>query len=219
MTDNETDLKPDAGESTVQWVQHHRRQLTIGATFVFLIGGGLWFSRAAQVRKEVFAARELAVARFAAVSGNLQLAASDLTAIVTTYGRTPAGEEAVILLANVYLQQNRPELAVAQLQRLLSAGAAAEFRGPANGMLGKAFEGLGQYGDAADAYAAGAAATPYDQLEHELLLDQARAAVAAGDPAQAIAVYQAIIDEDDTSQAAAEAVFRMAELGSLPTGR
>jgi predicted negative regulator of RcsB-dependent stress response len=215
VTDKET-LKPDAGDRAVQWVQHHRRQLTIGATFVFLIGGGFWFTRAAQVRKEEFAARELAQARFAAVSGNLALAASDLNTIITTYGRTPAGEEAVVLLANVYLQQNQPELAVAQLQRLLTAGVRAGFEGPANGMLGKAFEGLGQFGDAADAYAAAAAATPYSQLKGDLLLDQARAAVAAGDTAQALAAYQSIIDEDDMSQAAAEAIFRMAELGTLP---
>ncbi|MCZ6754413.1 MAG: tetratricopeptide repeat protein [Gemmatimonadetes bacterium] len=213
-----TVTRPDAADLAVQWVTVHRRRLTIGATFVFLIGGGFWFTRAAQIRKDDFAARSLSQARFAAISGNLQLAASDLTGIITTYGRTPAGQEAVILLANVYLQQAQPQLAVAQLQQLLSVGTKPQFEGPANDMLGKAFEEAGQYDDAAVAYAAAAAATPYDMLQADLWLDEARAALAARDTARAIAAYRSIIEEDDESVAAAEAVFRLAELRTLQGG-
>ncbi len=53
----------EAGDRTVDWMTHHRRQLTIGAVTLFLVGGGVWCTQAAQVRKENFAARDLSQAR------------------------------------------------------------------------------------------------------------------------------------------------------------
>ncbi len=36
-----------AGDQAVEWMTHHRRQLTIGAVTLLLVGGGVRFSQAA----------------------------------------------------------------------------------------------------------------------------------------------------------------------------
>ena len=175
----------------------------------------MWFTRTAQIRREEFASRELSQARVAAESGNLQLAASDLSRVIGTYGGTSAGQEAVLLLANVHLQQSQPDLAVSELQTFLSSRSVGAFESPAAALLGGALEELGRFGEAADAYQRAAQASPYDQIRSLYVMDHGRAATLAGDTTRAAAAYQSLIDEDEESAAASEAKFRLAELGRL----
>ncbi len=202
----------DAGDRAVDWMTHHRRQLTIGAVTLFLLGGGVWFTQAAQVRKENFAARELSQARTAADAGNFQLAASDLNRIIGTYGRTPAAQEAVLLLANVHLQQGQAALAAAELQDFLDGGPQREFSAPAAGLLGSAFEDLGDFSRAADAYQRAADAIPYAMIRSRYLMDVGRAASTGGDTARAVAAYERIIEDSTDPGAVTEAKFRLAEI-------
>ncbi len=212
MSEREHSVGSDAGDRAVQWVVHHQRRVMVVAATAFLIAGGVWFTQSARVRRETFAARELSQARGAAESGNLQLAASDLGRIITTYGKTGAGQEAVILLANVHLRQSQPELAVSELRDLLSRGVEPHLRGPAAGLLGTALEEMGRFREAADAFEQAADNIPYGFIRGPFLMDLARTAAAGGDTGRAAATYEAIIADDENSQAAAEAKFRLAEL-------
>ncbi len=205
-------LGSETGDRAVEWVTHHRRQLTIGAMTLFLLGGGVWFTQAAQVRKEEFAARELSQARTAAGAGNFQLAASDLTRVISTYGRTPAGQEAVLLLANVHMQQGQAALAVAELQDFLDGGPQREFVAPAAGLLGNALEELGDFGRAGDAYQRAADAMPYVMIRSQYLIDLGRVASTDGDLARAVAAYERVIEDDEDPAAVTEAKFRLAEI-------
>lgn len=203
----------DAGDRAVEWVTQHGRRITIGAAAVVLLGGGFWFTREARVRKENFASRELSQARTAAGAGNFQLAASDLGRIVSTYGRTPAGQEAMLLLANVRLQQGQAALAVAELQEFLGGNPQREFAGPAAGLLGKALEELGDFSRAADAYQQAADAVGYSMIRSQYLIELGRVAWTAGDTARAAAAYERVIEENEDDLAAVtEAKFRLAEM-------
>ncbi len=201
-----------AGDRAADWMTHHGRQLTIGAVALFLVGGGVWFTQTAQVRKENFAARELVQARTAVDAGNFQLAASDLNRLIGTFGRTPAAQEAVLLLANVHLQQGQAALAAAELQDFLKGGPQREFSAPAAGLLGSALEDLGDFSRAADAYQQAADAIPYAMIRSQYLMDLGRAASTGGDIARAAAAYERIIEDNEDPQAVAEAKFRLAEI-------
>jgi TolA-binding protein len=225
VTKKEKDTKPagseqqphahigsDAGDRAVEWVAHHQRQLTIGAVAIVLLGFGVWFTRETQIRKQEFAARELSQARVAAGAGNFQLAASDLTRIIASYGNTPAGQEAVILLANVHMQQQQPGLAVAELQDFLDGGPQREFVAAAAGLLGSALEEMGDLGRAADAYSQAVEATPYGLIRADHLLNVARVAWAMGDTTRAAAAFERVIEENEDAGAVTEATFRLAEM-------
>ncbi len=203
----------DAGDRAVEWVTQHSRRIAIGAAAVVLLGGGVWFTREARVRKENFASRELSQARTAAGAGNFQLAASDLSRIVSTYGRTPAGQEAMVLLANVRMQQGQTALAVAELQEFLGGSPQREFVGPASGLLGMALEELGDFSRAADAYQQAADAVGYSMIRSQYLIELGRVAWTAGDTARAAAAYERVIEENEDDLAAVtEAKFRLAEM-------
>lgn len=178
-----------------------------------VIAAGIWFTISARERRERFAAGELNQARAAVEAGNLQLAASDLSRIVTDYGGTPGGQEAAILLSRVQLQMGQPEVAAAQLRQFLELGPADQFLAQAHGLLGGALEELGQFGEAAAEYARGADASAYELIKADLLLDAGRAAGLAGDAPMAERMYQRVIDEiEEDPGSVSEAQIRLAEL-------
>ena len=212
MSTKQESVGSDAGDRAVHWFAQNRRRVTIGGSIAVLIGGGAWFTRSASVRQEMFAEGELSQARVAAQSGNLQLAASDLGRIINLYPKTGPGQEAVILLANVHLQQSQPELAVSELRDLMSRGPESHLESPAAGLLGNALEELGRFAEAADAYDQAADGVGYDYIRSMYLMEVGRAAGLAGDTGRAAGAYETIIDEDQDAATVGEATFRLAEL-------
>ena len=197
----------------IQWVQQKQRYLTGVGLLLAVVAGGIWFTVSARERRERFAAGQLNQARGAVDAGNFQLAASDLSRLVTDYGATRAGQEGAILLARVQLQMGQPEVAVAQLRTLLSQNPAEQFVAQGQGLLGSALEQMGQFGAAADAFVQAANASRYELIKAELLLDAGRAATLAGDTERAASLYQRVIDEitEDAGSVSAAQV-RLSEL-------
>ncbi len=203
----------DPAARVVEWMKANKRLLIIVGTVIFLVASSVLFVRAARIRKETLAERELQQARVSVDAGNLPLAANDLSRIVSTYGNTPAAEEAELLLARVRLLQGQPDLAIAGLRSLIEAGPRQHFLGPANWLLGAAYEDAGRFTEAAKAYEAAVEATPYNHLKAQWLLDVGRSYAIAGDTSLALQAYQTIIDDHSDAPSAIEARVRIAELG------
>jgi tetratricopeptide (TPR) repeat protein len=203
----------DRAEQVVAWTKANQRRLTIVGGALLVIAGGIWFGVSAKTRKENFARRELDAARIAAESGNLPLAANDLSRVASTYGGTRAGQEAVVLLSQVRLLQAQPEVAVNELRAFIADRPQPQYRGPAYAALGTALEDLGRFGEAGQAYEDGARATEYPLVAARFLLDAGRAYMMAADSASALRIYQQILRDHGDSGAASEARLRMAELG------
>ena len=201
----------------VDWVRNNRRTALIGAVVIALIAGGTWFWWTARERREAFAERALGSARSSAEAGNLPLASSDLARLISTYGGTRAAQEATLLLSQVRLLQNQAPMAVGELRKFVASGPRSEFRGPANGLLGAALEEAGQTGDAAKAYEAAAAATPYRGVKAQYLVDAPRSYTIAGDTATAAKIYEQLIRDFKDQSSAVEAQVRLAEIRPLLT--
>lgn len=182
------------------------------AASLAVVLGAVWFVSTARERKERFAARALDEVRGAAQAGNLLLAASDLSRLLTTYGETAAADQAVILLAQIRLLQDNPSQAATELRQALERGMREQFRAPALGLLGAALENLGNFRDAGEAHERAAQASWYEYLKAHFLNEAGRAFSAAGDTARAVAAYRRVIDEFGDSPGAAEAGVRLAEL-------
>jgi len=197
----------------VEWTKSHRNPLIAGAAIVVVVAASVWFMVTAQQRKEVFAAAGLSNARAIADAGNLALAASDLSQLVLTYGGTAAGEEAVILLAQIRLSEGQTESAIEELSRFIESGPSDQFRAAAYGLLGNSLDQAGRYAEAADAFRNAASAAWYDFLRAEYLIEVGRLSELAGDTSAAVAAYEDVItnlpDEDESVIAAR---VRLAEL-------
>jgi tetratricopeptide (TPR) repeat protein len=198
-------------ERLVAWVKGHRRASSWIAAVVVVAAVLLVWTLASNRRSEAVAGRQLQGARYAYDNQNLPLAASELSRIVENYSGTNAAAEARLLLAQVRLSQGQAEQALAVLQDFApSAGAA--YRAQALGLLGAAYETLGRFREAAEAYEAGAGRARLDFLRAQMLADAGRAWTTAGDTTKAVADYRRIVKELSKTPAVTEAKVRLGEL-------
>lgn len=221
MTKEPTAATPQAEEqdrleNLVKWVRSNERPVAVVGVVVALAAFGVWYAIAAKERREAFARRELAQARVSADAGNLPLASSDLSRIVSSAGGTAAGEEARLLLAEVRLAQGQADLAATELREFVASGPRPQYRAQAHELLAAALEQTGQARAAAEAYRDGAAAARevgYTYLSASLLLNAGRAFALAADTTAAIAAFEQVVRDFGETTAASEARLRMAELG------
>jgi len=198
-------------ERFVEWVNSHR-QLSYWIGTILVVGAVLFvWQLSTKRRSEEIASRELQGARFAFENQNLPLAASELARVTENYAGTNAAEEGQLLLANVRLLQGQPQQAV-EVLRDYAPGAGRAYRSQAYGLLGGAFENLGRFRDAAEAYENGATTARLDFQKAQMLSDAGRAWTSAADTTKAIQVYQRIVKELPNEGAVTEAKVRLGEL-------
>lgn len=195
----------------LEWVKAHRQLSSWIATILAVGVVLLVWQLATKRRSEEIASRELQGARFAFENQNLPLAASELARVIENYSGTNAAEEGRLLLANVRLLQGQPQQAVDAL-RDYAPGAGRAYRAQAYGLLGAAYENLGRFREAAEAYENGSAAARLDFQKAQLMSDAGRAWTSAGETAKAIAAYERIVKEFSEEGTATEAKVRLGEL-------
>ena len=205
------------GQAT-HWMQQNRRVVTTAGALIVIAVGGAWFVISAKARKEAFASRELRNAQAAVAAGNVPLATSDLSRLVTTYRGTSAASEAAILLGQLRLTRGEPDSAIRELGSFAQSGPEPRFLAAAYNLLGAALEQKGSLPDAGEAYRKAAAAWPYDYLRAQSLMDAGRAFTAAGDSARAAAAYEQVLKDYQETPSALEARLRLGELrrGDVP---
>ncbi|MCZ6761047.1 MAG: tetratricopeptide repeat protein [Gemmatimonadetes bacterium] len=213
VANTEGEKQSHSGTYFLTLVKKHQRKAVGGGVGVAIIAAGIWFTMAAGERRELFADRALQSARASVSVGNLPLAANDLSRVVSTYGGTPAGDEAAILLAHVRLLRNEAALAAAELRAFIQTGPPRHLVVSANALLGTALEQVGQMVQAARAYEAATDAARFPFMQAEYLADAARTYRAGGDSQSARLVYERIIEEFSETPSFREARMRLSELG------
>src|SRR6266540_3360814 len=195
----------------VDWVKAHR-QITSWIGAIVVVGAVLFlWTMSTKRRSEEIASRELQGARFAFENQNLPLAASELAKVIENYAGTNAAEEGRLLLGNVRLLQGQPQQAVVVLKDYAD-GAGKAYRAQAFGLLGAAYENMGRFREAGEAYENGSAAARLDFMKAQLLSDAGRAWTVASDTTKAVAAYRRIVQDFAKEGAATEAKVRLAEL-------
>lgn len=195
------------------------RLLAIAGGAVAVLAVAIWFFVTLGQRKESAASEQLARARNTAEQGDLGGAASQFEQIVTGFRGTQAAYNASIGLAQVKLIAEQNEGAVTTLTTFLNENPPAEYAGPANGLLGTAYENTGKFAEAVASYrkAADLATVPY--LKVSALLDAARASNAAGKKDEAIAILKEILAKYKDVAGVVEAELMLGELtGGQTTG-
>ncbi len=203
--------RPSLSDRLGLWVRTHR-QLTYWIGGIAVVGAGLFlWTLSTKRRSEEIASRELQGARFAFENQNLPLAASELAKVIENYAGTNAAEEGRLLLGNVRLLQGQPQQAVVVLKDYAD-GAGKAYRAQAFGLLGAAYENMGRFREAGEAYENGSAAARLDFMKAQLLSDAGRAWTVASDTTKAVAAYRRIVQDFAKEGAATEAKVRLAEL-------
>jgi TolA-binding protein len=201
----------EPADRLLEWLSTNQRNVIVTLSAIVIVAVGVWFLFEYGSRKELAAQRELDQARFATQSGNLPLAATDLSRLIGNYTGTTAASEAAILLAQVRLLQEEPSLAVEELRAALPE-IDPQFEAGAYHLLGTALENLGNMREAAEAYENAARTSWYGLVSAQYLNDAARAYWLAGDTTAAVRTYRRVSDEYADAPSATEAEVRLGEL-------
>ncbi len=211
----QTGPQPVAARDWGRWAVEHTRQLVYGAAGAVVLVAVVWLYVTSERRKEAFASQALSAARSDAESGNLPLAANDLTRLIDRYGGTQAADEAVILLSQVRLVEGAGQvgLVVSDLQNFVKGRHPDYVLASAWSLLGNAFEQENRFRDAAQAYGEAVKVATHDFLKAEYLLDRGRTLAIAGDSANARAAYSEVVEKYGELEQAQEARVRLGQLG------
>ncbi len=195
-----------------EWIKKNQKMLIIVAAIVVGAIAAVMYMRVSSQRRENFANTMLSNARAVVASGNVALAITDLSDLVTSHRGTIAAEEAEILLARLRLSEGQGAAAVQTLQEYIQRGPSDQFRAAAYGLLGAALEQTVNLPDAAAAYENAADEAWYDFLSAQYLLDAGRVFMTIGDTASAVTTFRKIIDELPETDMVMEARLRLGEL-------
>ena len=202
-------------QDLADWIRTNGRSAGIAAGTVAVVALGVWLYTASENRKEAFASQALMQARGEAESGNLPLAASDLTRLAERFGGTRAADQAVILLNQTRLVQGQREVAINALRQFVSGSHPDYVKASAYALLGGALEDGGKSREAAEAFRQAAQNARLDFLKAQYLIDAGRTFVTARDTAAARTAYGEVLSKFGRLDQAAEARVRMAEIGGV----
>ncbi len=200
----EDDAPDDAFVGTIRqiidWGRENSRQVTIGgAVIVVLAGFAAWFT-VQQRRLEANAEVRLAQVQQSVASGNAQLAIRDLRSYLATFGSTDAADQARLLLADVLINQDSANAAIEALGRLPQQ-LDRPFGLAAARLEAAALEGVQRYDEAIQAYRQVARNARFPYQRREALADAARLELQHGQPSEAAALFQQVVDTFDSDEA------------------
>lgn len=211
-------------DRAIRWAQANLRMViglgtavVVVAAVVLGIKGYLNYraGQAAEALAAAFGAYRQVVAGQADQNQRKQ-AIEGLSQVTQQYGATPAGMQARLALASLYLGQGQYDQAQANFQELADdPDTPAELMPLALRGLGQCREGLEKYSEAAEAYRQ-AARQAGPGLAAMLRLDEGRVLEAAGDGKAAQSAYGKVLAEAPESQAAKLARDRLVALGADP---
>src|SRR5262245_3684961 len=102
-----------------EWLRVHGRKTAWTVGILAAVAAGTWLYISSENRKEAFASQALMQARSEAESGNLPLAATDLTRLIERFGGTDAADQAVVLLNQTRLVQGQKDIAINALRQFV----------------------------------------------------------------------------------------------------
>ncbi len=202
-----------SSDDLADWIREHGRTATVTAVLVAAAVLGTWLYMASENRKEAFASQALMQARGEAESGNLPLAATDLTRLIERFGGTNSADQAVILLNQTRLVQGQRDIAINALRQFVSGRHRDYVKASAYALMGGALEDAGKSREAAEAFHQASQNAQLDFLKAQYLIDAGRAFTAARDTTAARTAYGEVLAKFGRLDQAAEARVRMAEIG------
>lgn len=174
------------------WIRSHGRVLFMVTGVVAILGAAAFYYVNYRSTLRAQAEVRLTEIRQTIAAGNQALAIRDLEAFLTNYGNTPAAQDARLVLAQLYLDEERAADAVTLLEPVARdpgdlRGAAAAF------LLAASYETLGQMDQAEAVYLSIAERARLDYERRDALDHAARLRLDAGNPAGAAELYDRLV--------------------------
>jgi predicted negative regulator of RcsB-dependent stress response len=205
----------DHAQTFFDWTRINSKALTAGAVVVLVAAGGFWFYQRSQQIQAANGQKALLNAKQSLGAGNLQLAQTDLQSVYARYGKTEAGVEAAMLLAQVSYDNGKPQDGIATLEKVVGSRAAASIESTIRSLEGDGYAQMSKLAEAAKQYELAANAATGDIEKGFYKSKAARTYQAAGDTAKARQIWTDLVNSPASSMAT-EAKVRLGELTAAP---
>ena len=200
----------DALENAIDWIRLNTKTIGIVAVVIAAAAAGMFFYKDNEVSKENAAGKAYFDAQRSVAAGNLPLAQADLEKMLPRYHGTNSGTLAAILLAQVHYQGGKFAEGVKVLEAA-QVSAPDQLKAAVESMIASGLVDQKKYADAAKAYVKAAELAPEGSQREGFQVEAARAWQLAGNPAEAIKLFKAIVDNPESAHSA-EARVRLGEL-------
>lgn len=210
-------LSDDPMENASDWFQRNQKVITMAlgavAVVALLIVGFRYMDRSTNAQ----AAEALARAQGAAQTGAPASAIPALEGVVKKYGKTSAGQQAALLLAQVRYEGKQYAEGVKGLEEA-KGSASDDFTASFEQLIAMGYEAQGKHDVAADHYGKAASAAKFapDKALHQA--SQALALMHAGKADEAKALWQQLADAEDP-RFGQEAHVRLGEIAGASAGK
>ena len=199
----------------LEWIRANSRFIGIGAAIVVVVGGGWWVYTQSRVKKEQNAAQSLFLAKQSMAAGNLVLAQSDLSKLVSRYGGTSAGAEGAMILAGIDYDQAKYQEGITVLENA-AKGAPAPMEVQLRSLIGDGYMSMKNAPSAAKEFDRAADLASHVLEKATQRAKAARAYMVAGDTAKARQIWAELATDEKNPSVAAEAKVRLGELTAKP---
>lgn len=175
------------------WAKQHQRTLIIaGITLAVAVTAlVLWLNHRSNLREQ--AAVELTQVRAGAMAGTPELAIRDLEQYLATYGGTPSGAEARLMLGRLYLEVGRAQDAI-DVVRPAARNVGTDMGVNATFLVAAAHEVAGEPHRAEEVYMRVGNGGRFLFQRQEALDHAARLRLQRGDVAGAVQLYERLVD-------------------------
>lgn len=202
----------DPIESFTTWLQLNSKPIlmALGAVAVTAAAVMVYRSTTASTREKASVA--LYEAQTPYVQGKLPEAQKELEKVAARFGGTASGQQAAVLLAQVFYQQDKPDDGIKALEKALGS-ASADFKSSMEALIAAGYEQKKDMVKAAEHYGKAAAAAPYKGEKYNHQASQARSLAAAGKNGDAQKIWEELakLDGEPIQQ---EANVRLGELAA-----
>lgn len=205
-------VSDDPIESVTSWLQDNAKPIlyAFGGVAVAAAAVFIYRSTAASTREKASAALYQAQAPFA--EGKFDEAKSALEKVATRYGSTASGQQAAILLAQVFYEQKQYDGGIKALEKALGS-ASSDFKSSMEAMIAAGHEMKGSWNKAAEHYGKASAASTFPADKNTYRAAQARSLTAAGKVEDARKIWEELAQLDGQT-VQQEANVRLGELAA-----
>jgi predicted negative regulator of RcsB-dependent stress response len=211
-TTSKPETLADQAQTFIDWTRLNRTAIAIGGAVVVVSAAAFWFYATQKQIAARNAERQLLLAKQSVSANNTALAQSDLQKVVASYGSTPSGIEAAMLLAQLDYDQGKYQEGITVLRGAVGLGAAKRQRSTILSLIGDGDQQMKKPMDAAKVYLDAAAAAEFDSERGSQMAKAARAYEGAKDTESARKLWAELAEDPRFEAVAAEARVRLGEL-------
>ena len=219
MTRTGAAARPTVEEQTeglIDWIRDHGRELSFAVIGIATIAAAAYLYGLSAKTKRGKASIALGTAEQTLAAGQTAEGQAALEQLVARYDGTPAGTQGVLRLAQVLYDQGKYQDGIVHLERALEDEGSGPFGVAMRQLAAAGYESLGRPADAAVRYLQAAEDATLEGERDELRARAARAFATAGNKAEAIRVWEALLAEEGPFTN--EARIRLGELRTAAAG-